>query len=78
MQTTVRCGSALPGDNGRQRSEASRATSRNQRGNAYPRQIQNTPQSLLPKRMRQAYIDENATLLQLRTEQPEQYQVETF
>lgn len=78
MQTTLRCGSALPGDTRGQRDTASGTTTSNSRGDAYPRQIRNTPQALLPTRLRQAYINENAALLSLRTKYTEQQKTETF
>ena len=78
MQTTLRCGSALPGDTRGQRDTASGTTTSNSRGDAYPRLITNTPQALLPTRLRQAYINENAALLSLRTKYTEQQKTETF
>ena len=77
MQATLCCGRALPGGQQGQHN-TTRATTRTTHGNTNSSHTTNTPQDLLPRPIRQAYLMENERLLTIRTTNIEKQKTETF
>ena len=75
MQTTLCWGRALPGGNRKQHNNT-RTTTRESRGT--PTRTAVTPQALLPRQIRQAYMDGQAQLLAIHNQNNEQQRTETF